>query len=91
MGRSYARAGDGRVWSGARAAAQWGRAVGAGRAATWWAHDADEARWVVRVEGDAAGLRATVACATEAALAEWSTAAGDGPVVTRASPWVDFA
>ena len=90
MGRTYARAGDGRVWSGARASAQWGRAVGAGRAATWWAHDADEARWVVRVEGDAAGLRATVACATEAALAEWATAAGDGPVVTRASPWVDF-
>jgi hypothetical protein len=89
-GRSYARAGDGRVWSGPRATAQWRRAVGAGRAATWWAHDPDEARWVVRVEGDATGLRATVACAAEAALAEWPVGTGSTPTVTRSSPWADF-
>jgi hypothetical protein len=94
-GRAYARAGDGRVWSGPRASAQWGRAVAAGRAATWWAHDADEARWVVRAEGDGAGLRATVACAAEAELAGWCEGMGEGmgeaPTVTRSSPWVDFA
>jgi hypothetical protein len=64
--------------------------VGAGRAATWWAHDPDEARWVVRVEGDAAGLRATVACAAEAELAEWPVGNGSTPTVTRSSPWADF-
>ena len=87
-GRSYARAGDGPAWSGARAAAQWARAAGAGRAATWWAHDADEARWVARAEGDGAGLRVTVACATKAALAEWGMEAEGA--VRRSSPWVDF-
>jgi hypothetical protein len=85
-GRSYARAGDGPAWSGARATAQWARAADARRAATWWAHDADEARWVVRAEGDGAGLRVTVACATEAALGGW----GRGGAVRRSSPWVDF-
>lgn len=89
-GESYARAGDGPRWAGPRAAARWGRAVAAGRPATWWAHDPDEARWVVRVEGDGAGLRATVACATEAELAGWAAALGDGPTVTRSSPWLDF-
>ena len=87
-GRSYARAGDGPAWSGARATAQWARAADAGRAATWWAHDADEARWVVRAEGDGAGLRVTVACATEAALGEWGMEAEGA--ARRSSPWVDF-
>jgi hypothetical protein len=90
-GRCYARAGDGPVWSGARATAQWQRAVAAGRAATWWAHDADEARWVARAESDEAGVRVTVACATEAELARWSAGMGAAPTVTRSSPWVDFA
>jgi hypothetical protein len=89
-GRCYARAGDGPVWSGARAAAQWRRAVAAGRAATWWAHDADEARWVARAESDGAATRVTVACATEAGLARWAQATGDGPTATRSSPWADF-
>ncbi|MDB4930698.1 MAG: hypothetical protein JWM10_3182, partial [Myxococcaceae bacterium] len=89
-GRCYARAGEGRVWSGARATAQWRRAVAAGRAATWWAHDADEARWVARAESDGAGVRVTVACATEAGLARWADATGSAPAVTRSSPWVDF-
>lgn len=89
-GRAYARAGDGPVWTGARATAQWARATAAGRAATWWAHDADEARWVVRAEGDGAGLRVTVACATEAELGDWWAGMEDAPTVTRSSPWVDF-
>jgi hypothetical protein len=42
-GRSYARAGSGPVWSGARATAHQARVMDAGRAVTWWAHDADEA------------------------------------------------
>jgi len=87
-GRSYARAGSGPVWSGARATARQARVMGAGRAVTWWAHDADEARWVARAEGDGAGLKVTVACATEAGLAEWGL--GTEGAVRRSSPWVDF-
>ena len=87
-GRSYARAGSGPVWSGARATAHQARVMDAGRAVTWWAHDADEARWVARAEGDGAGLRVTVAGATEAELAEWGM--GTEGAVRRSSPWVDF-
>jgi len=87
-GLSYARAGSGPVWSGARATARLARVMDAGRAVTWWAHDADEARWVARAEGDGAGLRVTVAGATGAELAEWGM--GTEGAVRRSSPWVDF-
>ncbi len=89
-GQSYARAGDGPRWTGARAVAQWRRATDAGRAVTWWAHDNDEARWVVRAEGDAAGLRVTVAGATETELADWSSGMQHVTAVERSSPWVEF-
>ena len=87
-GRSYARAGSGPVRSGARATAHQARVMDAGRAVTWWAHDADEARWVARAECDGAGLRVTVAGATVPELAEWGL--GTEGAVRRSSPWVDF-
>jgi hypothetical protein len=89
-GEVYARAGDGPLWRGARATARWRRATEAGRAATWWAHDPDEARWVLRVEGDGARVRATVACAAEAELDGWSMGMAGARAVARSSPWVDF-
>lgn len=86
-GRSYARAGDGPLRAGARAAALWQRAEAAGRAVSWWAHDAQEARWVLRAEGDAAALRVTVARAAGEGD-EWAWL-GDGPWAERSSPWAE--
>lgn len=87
-GRSWARGSGGALREGARATALWQRAEATGRAVSWWASDAQEARWVLRAEADAAALRVTAARAEGSAEEGWP--ALDGAEAARSSPWVEF-
>ncbi len=87
-GRRFARTASGALLEGDRADGWALRAEAAGRSTAWWAHDDDEARWVLRAESRPDVLRVSVACVAAEAEA-WRELGGDAAWSSASSPWAE--